>query len=197
MATLDDILTTQKNGVVAINNLNQTMQAIDKLYGYLNGQYTSLGYSTSGVITNKPGRLVSVNTVVAGTASSTFFNYITYATTATAGTGGAGGVATITYNGASLFSVGDSVYVAGVVPSGYNGLFTVTGTPTSNQITYALPSVTGSQTVPGTVFNVSTANKIAASSTTIGTLQVGSQFSNGIYVSIGTGQTVAVNYSLD
>lgn len=197
MATLDDILTTQKNGVVAINNLTQTMQAIDKLYVYFNGDTTSNGFSASGVITNKPGRLVAVNTIIAGTGNSTFYNYVTTATTAAVGTGGVGGVATITYAGTSLFSIGDTVYVAGVAPSGFNGLFTVTGTPATNQITYALPSVTGPQTVPGTVFNVSTANKICAASLTVGTQLVGAQFANGIYLSIGTGQTVSVTYSLD
>jgi len=32
MATLDDILTTQKNGVVAINNLNQSLTAFYDKY---------------------------------------------------------------------------------------------------------------------------------------------------------------------
>ena len=43
MASLDDILTTQKNGVIAINNLNQTMSLIL-------AQVTALATTVTGVI---------------------------------------------------------------------------------------------------------------------------------------------------
>jgi len=70
-------------------------------------------------------------------------------TTATSGTGS---VATITYNSTNLFNVGDTVVVSGVTPLGYNGTYTVTNIPATNQISYA-NSTTGSQTVAGTLTN--------------------------------------------
>lgn len=72
------------------------------------------------------------------------------ATTATSGTGS---VVTITYNSTNLFSVGDTVLIAGVTPSGYNGTYEITGIPATNQFTYA-GTTTGSMTVAGTVTNV-------------------------------------------
>lgn len=77
------------------------------------------------------------------------------ATTATSGTGS---VVTITYNSTNLFNIGDEVLVSGVTPTGYNGLYTVTSIPATDQITFA-GTATGSQTVAGTVTNLSTAGE--------------------------------------
>ena len=41
MATIDDILTTQKNGVVAINNLSQTLSSFYDSYLSIIGTNTS------------------------------------------------------------------------------------------------------------------------------------------------------------
>ena len=71
-------------------------------------------------------------------------------TTATSGTGT---VATITYNYTNLFNVGDTVTVSGVTPLGYNGTYTITAIPATNQFSYA-NTTTGAQTVAGTVTNV-------------------------------------------
>lgn len=68
MASLDDILTTQKNGVVAINNYNS---ALNKFAGTTN----SLEASTSKVIKTSSGWLASVSIIVAG--STTTFLYDT------------------------------------------------------------------------------------------------------------------------
>lgn len=53
-ASLDDILTTQKNGVIAINGINQTMA---KLYSFTTGTPLS-----SGALGTSTGTLVTVPT---------------------------------------------------------------------------------------------------------------------------------------
>lgn len=192
MATLDDILTTQKNGVVAINNLTQTLSSFYKEYLYTAGTTTSPGYSASALITPSAGRLVSINVVANGTASSIFYNYATAITTAATGNGA---TATITYSGTYSFTIGDTVVVTGVIPTGYNGTYVVTGS-TANSVSYASATV-GAQTSPGTVFNPNVYNSIAAAPTAaVGSYPVGAFFPNGLYMIRGAGQTVSVTYSL-
>lgn len=70
--------------------------------------------------------------------------------TATAGSWSAS-VATITFASHSIES-GDSVTVAGFVPTGYNGTYTVTGV-TATTITYALTTDPGTVTTLGTVLD--------------------------------------------
>ena len=68
MASLDDILTTQRNGVIAINNLSQSL-------------LRSLGTNTSATVTSPTviffgkGYLVSFSVVVAGSADGTIYDY--------------------------------------------------------------------------------------------------------------------------
>ena len=50
----------------------------------------------------------------------------------------AAGVVTITTTTPHTLSINQSVIIAGINPSGYNGTFTVTGTPTANSFTYNL-----------------------------------------------------------
>ena len=59
MASLDDLLTTQKNGVIAINNYGNI---INKLAGISN----AVEVSTSSVIKTSSGWLASVSIIVAG-----------------------------------------------------------------------------------------------------------------------------------
>lgn len=67
MATLDDILATQKNGVIAINNLSSRMQ-------YLQGSSTSGALTSSTTVFNSgSGRLVRVSVIVAGSAAGTVY----------------------------------------------------------------------------------------------------------------------------
>ena len=68
MATLDDVITVQKNGVIAINNLGLTLKS------YNEGQYTSVTATTPTVIATSSGRLVSVTIVNAGTAAGYVYN---------------------------------------------------------------------------------------------------------------------------
>jgi len=66
-ASLSDILTTQKNGVVAINNLAQaTFRGL--------GTQTSLTITAPTLIYNGAGYLVSFSVVVAGSAAGTISN---------------------------------------------------------------------------------------------------------------------------
>jgi hypothetical protein len=70
MSSTTDFLTTNKNGVVAINNLNQTIAAQTALTEYLAGQYTSSAQTTAAVISAASGYLVSFNVIVAGAAGT-------------------------------------------------------------------------------------------------------------------------------
>jgi len=72
MASLDDILTTQKNGVVAINALNNiTLGAA--------GTVTSATVTTTTLIFAGSGRLVNVSVVVKGSADGKIHNSSTVA----------------------------------------------------------------------------------------------------------------------
>ena len=116
-------------------------------------------------------------------------------TTATSGTGA---TVTITYSGSVTFTPGDIVVVAGVVPSGYNtpgAGSSVTGVA-AQQVQYS-NATSGAQTTPGTVFNANISNTIASIPNTAGVIDIGAQFSYGLYVILGSGQTVALTYSLD
>lgn len=63
----------------------------------------------------------------------------------------AGGTATVTFASAHGFANGDSVIIAGVTPSGYNGTYTITTSgPTSTTFTYTVADPSGSSTVHGT-----------------------------------------------
>ena len=60
-------------------------------------------------------------------------------------------VVTVTYLlNAINIKVGDTIVVSGVVPSSFNGKFTVTGTPTSNSYTYSQTGSDESSTTHGT-----------------------------------------------
>jgi len=71
-----------------------------------------------------------------------------YYQTTTTGASGTGSVATITFTPAYTIPVGSTVTIAGVTPSGYNGIYTVTAS-SSGSVSFA-SATTGSQTVAGT-----------------------------------------------
>jgi hypothetical protein len=116
MASLADILTTQKNGVVAINNYTNTI-----LRGQ--GSYTSSTVTTDTLIVSGRGYLVSWTVVVGGTTAGSIYNENS-----------------TTSPGASqkLCPIGTTV---GVFPAGLvftNGLVIVPGTGQSINVTYSL-----------------------------------------------------------
>jgi hypothetical protein len=115
-ASLDDILTAQKNGVVAINNVAKSTQRVS-------GTQTSSTVTTSTLVVAGSGYLVNFAVLVAGSAAGTINNA---ATTALAAAGNA--------LCATPATVG--VYSAGQVFT--NGLVIVPGTGQSINITYSV-----------------------------------------------------------
>lgn len=117
MATLDDLLTTQKNGVVAINNLNQT-------YAYLGGKTTSATITASTLIFVGPGRLVNYSITVQGSTSGIIYN-----------ASSTGSIAA-----SNALAATTSSQAIGVTPVGVhfsNGLVVVPGTGQSINVTYS------------------------------------------------------------
>jgi hypothetical protein len=116
MASLDDILTTQKNGVVAINNYTNAI-----LRGQ--GSYTSATVTANTLVVSGRGYLVSFTVVVAGSAAGSIYNANSITSPPAA---------------QKLCSVGTTV---GVFPMGLvftNGLVIVPGTGQSINVTYSL-----------------------------------------------------------
>jgi hypothetical protein len=115
MASLGDILTTQKNGVVAINNIFQALSA-------LNPTTTSATVTSSTLVITGSGRLISFSVVVAGSANGLIHN----TGTPSGGTAANALVATPTTVG---------VYAANMVFT--NGLVIAPGTGQSINVTYS------------------------------------------------------------
>ena len=104
---------------------------------------------------------------------------------------GTGTVATIGFTGPYTFAVGDTVTVAGVTPSGYNGTAVVTSSTTTT-VLYA-STATGGQTVAGTVSNYGAVPKYT---TTSGSALVTVMFSNHGY-SVGSTYAALVSTTLN
>lgn len=60
MASLDDLVTVVKNGVVAVNALTAALDAFRAIYTKYVGDQTSIGISDSSLVATGPGRLVNV-----------------------------------------------------------------------------------------------------------------------------------------
>ena len=86
------------------------------------------------------------------------------ATTAATGTGT---VATLTTTSAHGLAVGDTITVAGVTPTGYNGTYAVTAVPSATQVSYA-NTTTAAQTVAGTISSAAQVSIRARSAGTVG-----------------------------
>jgi hypothetical protein len=115
MASLDDIFTTQKNGVVAINTLAQSnLRAL--------GTQTSATITGSTAIYVGAGYLVNFVVTVAGSTAGTIYN--TSATTTTAASN-------------ALISVPNTVGITKVGQVFSTGLVVVPGTGQSINVTYA------------------------------------------------------------
>lgn len=136
----------------------QTVFSVTRNANYISGQclvfqngslldtseYTDTGGST-GTVT------LSVGATLGDVISIISFRSTNSTSLATTGASGTGSVATLTFNPrpSAPFGVGQSITVAGVTPSGYNGTYTVTACTTTS-VSYA-NTTTGSQTVAGTV----------------------------------------------
>ena len=189
MATLDDILTTQKNGVVAINNLSEALNSFYAAYVSSIGNKTSTSISSATTVVTGTARLVSFNVTTAGSAGIIYDSLSATVTNAT----GTGNYATLTYNGYKIFSIGDLITVVGMNPSGYNTTnATVTGI-TNTTVTYA--NATSSAFVSGGILLNSTASRIiAAIPAAVNNFTIGSYFKRGITVLPGASQVVTINY---
>ena len=115
-ASLDDILTTQKNGVVAINNLSASINRDQ-------GSVTSATVSADTLVITGRGYVSSFSVTVAGTGSGTINNAQTIAL-----------AAATNVLCATPSTIG--VYRAGLVFT--NGLVVRPGTGQSINVTYSL-----------------------------------------------------------
>jgi hypothetical protein len=116
MASLDDLLTTQKNGVVAINNLGRA-------YLRSQGNVTSATVSADTLVISGSGYLVNWSVVVAGSTAGGVYNTNAISSAATAN---------------QLAVIGNTV---GVTNAGLNfssGLVIKVGSGMSVNVTYSV-----------------------------------------------------------
>jgi hypothetical protein len=116
MASLDDVITVQKNAVIGVNGLNQTMRRAQ-------GSNTSLTATAQTLVVTGRGYLVAFSVTVAGTASGTVSN--------------AQSAALVTA-GNALCAVPNTI---GIYPCGLvftDGLVITPGTGQSMNVTYSL-----------------------------------------------------------
>ncbi len=197
MATLDDILTTQKNGVVAINALTDSITIFRKR---ITGQFRSLTVNSRTEVARGPGILIAYTVTVAG-AAGWIYDSILPITTSLQGGVPAPGSVTISFRPNYTIAVGDTIIVANTIcdnggaPLGYNGTFVATAA-TASSFTYA-SAQTGNQTQAGTVFNQRAQDRITATVATVSTVPIGAPFTTGLVVEPGAGQSLNVIYSLD
>ncbi len=116
MASLDDILTTQKNGVVAINNL-----AKNTIRGQ--GTQTSATVTASTLVVSGPGYLVNFSIIIAGSGAGTINNSSATGLTAAANVLCTTPATIGTYSAGKVFT---------------NGLVIVPGTGQSVNVTYSV-----------------------------------------------------------
>ena len=116
MASLDDILTAQKNGVIAINNLTNSNLKFQ-------GTATSATVTASTLVIKGTGRLVNFAVLVAGSAVGGIYN-----SSSIAGETPANQLVT------TPMTIG--VYSAGMIFQ--NGLVITPGTGQSINVTYAI-----------------------------------------------------------
>jgi hypothetical protein len=197
MATLDDILTTQKNGVVGINNLSQELKALYNAYLYNSGQYRSTTITSRTEVARGSGRLVALIILAAGSAAGTIYDTIILGVT---GVTGDGTKATISYSPAYTVTTSDTAFITGISPSGYNEATgdAVTDIVSTTSFKYA-NLTTAAYVSGGSIFIPRTAESIitVSNTATVGIYTIGAPFSTGLVINPGTGQTISVIYSLD
>jgi hypothetical protein len=72
MANLDDLLTVQKNGVVAVNALVQALDSFRTIYESFVGNNSTFGLSNDTLIATGSGRLVTVSVIISGTGGKIY-----------------------------------------------------------------------------------------------------------------------------
>ena len=122
MASLDDILTTQKNGVVTLGDLVNELALFRQIYSQSVGTQAALNATTPVLVTTGSGRLVNVYVNTAGSSAGTIHDASSVATASAANV---------------LFSVPNTVGVT-VVSIPYSaGLVIQPGTGQVINITYS------------------------------------------------------------
>lgn len=118
MASLDDILTTQKNGVIAINNLSQNIGIISAIYRGSPLPVGSISSTVSTLYTVLTGQQFTLTDIeICNTsASPTSFSIFLVASGGTAGTTNAlfynapiSGHSTVQWSGSTALSAGYSI----------------------------------------------------------------------------------------
>lgn len=105
MASLDDILTTQKNGVVAINELNKTLKLIEADLPCI---CTNLGLILAQLTTIATNSALAIPSVMSPTVAAATSQLIV------AGSGRLYAITIPTHNGSSQIRVYDSATVGGI-----------------------------------------------------------------------------------
>jgi hypothetical protein len=121
---------------------------------------TPSGYN--GVWTVTASSAGSVSFASSATGSLTAAGVISLATTGASGTGT---TATVTFSNSVTIPVGDSVLIAGMTPSAYNGTWKVTGS-SAGSVSFA-STATGSMSVAGSIVDVEDTNGWAFNSNVI------------------------------
>ena len=86
MASLDDILTTQKNGVVTLGDLVNELALFRNLYAQSIGTTAFLGASSPTLVNTGSGRLVNIYVITAGSAAGTIHDASSVAAATTSNT---------------------------------------------------------------------------------------------------------------
>jgi hypothetical protein len=158
--------------------------------------------ATATVLTSDTSAAGTTNQVILPNNSAYAFTATVISTAnfalATTATAGSAGTATITFAAQTVapFIVGQTIVVAGVTPTGYNGTYTVTACTTTT-VQYA-NATTGAQTVAGTVTATSLTKAwklegcIMRTSAAAGTRLVGSVTSTVLATDTGTAAWTAV-----
>jgi hypothetical protein len=115
MASLDDIATIQKNGVLAVNTVNQTLARFF-------GTTTSQTYSSNATVVANSGRLVNVSVTEAGTTFGAIHNCQTVADATAAN---------------KLATIGNTIGVFPVNVLFTSGLVVILGTGQQLNVTYS------------------------------------------------------------
>jgi hypothetical protein len=118
------------------------------------GTATATGYGVVPIFTTTEGQsAVEVELpnhgFIEGSTFSVLVSTPLTSSVATTGASGTGTTATLTYSGGGTYTVGSTIVVAGVTPSGYNGTYTVTSS-SAGSVSYA-SATTGAMTVAGTI----------------------------------------------
>lgn len=72
MANLDDVVTVQKNGVIAVNALVQSLDLFKTLYESFVGNSSAIGLSADALISTTAGRVVTVSVITAASGGKIY-----------------------------------------------------------------------------------------------------------------------------